>query len=289
MEDVSVDVREHIKGVCDGGAQFSARQCRGGMVDARFLRELDRFCNVITGNLFIRGFRREPKGLDNLRQVKKVRGRVVVKDNVAIRDLSFLSNMEEIDGNHHGDASLHVFDNLNFGMRGLYSIRKIRGDVVIKTEKEEDVPVDVKNRLISVTDGSVKFLTKNDDMRRTDATTETSEVLTEATEHTSDEEAPENTEDLLEESISTTTKYVEREGTTTNEDTDQMPSIFPEKDSSSEKNIMSLKKSNFEKERTGQPSLTNRIIVIVGQFEQFLDVVFESRDAKLGLIASGQN
>nr|CDJ95462.1 EGF receptor domain containing protein [Haemonchus contortus] len=264
MEDVSVDVREHIKGVCDDGAQFSARQCRGGMVDEQFLRELDKFCNVITGNLFIRGFRREPKGLDNLRQVKKVRGRVVVKDNAAIKDLSFLSNMEEIDGNHHGDASLHVFDNRNFGMRGLYSIRKIRGDVVIKTEKKEDVPEDMKNRLISVTDGSVKFLTASDDMRRPDETTETSEILTEATEHTLDKETIENTEGVLEKLISTTTKDVEREGTTTSEDTDQMRPIFPERDSSSDKITMSLKKSNFKKERTGHLSLTSRIIIIVG-------------------------
>ncbi|KAK6057880.1 hypothetical protein COOONC_04559, partial [Cooperia oncophora] len=46
-----------------------------------------------------------------------------------------------------------------FNMTGLESIGQIYGNVVVVTEKLEDVPPDMKKKLIEVTDGKATFLT----------------------------------------------------------------------------------------------------------------------------------
>ncbi|KAK5965362.1 hypothetical protein GCK32_015674, partial [Trichostrongylus colubriformis] len=56
--------------------------------------------------------------------------------------------------------SLDVADNLEFSLKGLDAIKKIHGDVQVNTEREEDVPKNVKEHITRVTDGTVTFTSK---------------------------------------------------------------------------------------------------------------------------------
>ncbi|KAK5973126.1 hypothetical protein GCK32_018346, partial [Trichostrongylus colubriformis] len=72
------------------------KQCAGGIVNAKYLNELHKLCNRISGNLIITDLRGLPPGIDKLEQIEKIDGQLIVKKNSAVKDLSFLSNLKEI-------------------------------------------------------------------------------------------------------------------------------------------------------------------------------------------------
>ncbi|KAK6009940.1 receptor L domain protein, partial [Ostertagia ostertagi] len=159
-KEVSATARTQIAQATDGEATFATRKCKGGKVSTRYLDQLGEFCTDIIGDLTVQGLKRSPRGIQKLEKIKTIKGRLVVKDNTAVKDLSFLSSLQEISNPATGKPSLEVVNNLRFVLRGLKGIRKIHGNVYVKTEEKSDVPSDVKQHITSITDGKATFLVK---------------------------------------------------------------------------------------------------------------------------------
>ncbi|KAL6726073.1 hypothetical protein Aduo_008083 [Ancylostoma duodenale] len=79
--------------------QFSKKclkACPGGKVTSSYLASFDKRCDVIEGTLDISGLKELPQDIDRLEQVEKIKGRLLVRNNEAIKDMSFLKNLMEI-------------------------------------------------------------------------------------------------------------------------------------------------------------------------------------------------
>ncbi|KAK5968040.1 hypothetical protein GCK32_001332 [Trichostrongylus colubriformis] len=152
--------KKHITDVTTGKASFSSRKCRGGQIGAEYLDKIGDSCREIIGDLIIQGLTETPKDIARLAGVEKIHGRLVVKGNTAVKDLSFLTALREISNPISKEPSLEIADNLNFALNGLTSIKKIHGNVYILSEKESDVSSVVKQHITSITDGTATFLVK---------------------------------------------------------------------------------------------------------------------------------
>ncbi|VDO55939.1 unnamed protein product [Haemonchus placei] len=156
--DVPHETRKRLKEITQGRVLFSNDVCKGGEVNEQYLAKLSDFCFVIVGDLILRSLREKPKGLGKLKEVTIIRGSLFVEGNTAIKDLSFLSNLEDISNSRPEQPSLKVAANENFVLKGLEEIRRIHGDVYVSTRKQTDVPFSSKSLLKRVTDGKTTFL-----------------------------------------------------------------------------------------------------------------------------------
>ncbi|CAJ0598866.1 unnamed protein product [Cylicocyclus nassatus] len=101
--------------------------CPGGKVSRSYLESFDKRCNVVKGNLVISGLYKLPTNIDKLEQVEKIDGRLIVTNNRAVKDLSFLKNLREINNPELDKPGLVVKNNRNFKNKGLDSLIKVTG------------------------------------------------------------------------------------------------------------------------------------------------------------------
>ncbi|KAK6050399.1 hypothetical protein COOONC_12094, partial [Cooperia oncophora] len=111
--------------------------CRGGKVNANYLKQFTEYCVEIIGDLVIQGLTKRPNGVEKLKKVTKINGRLVVKSNTAIKDLSFLSGLQEIKNPSSAQPSLEVADNANFALKGLTAIKKIQATFMSRLREHQ--------------------------------------------------------------------------------------------------------------------------------------------------------
>nr|CDJ84208.1 hypothetical protein HCOI_00501900 [Haemonchus contortus] len=144
--------------------------CQGGKVSEKYLKRLGKFCHVLNGSLIVEGLEEIPDGLEKLNQIETISGQLKVRNNQAIRDMSFLKYGVEIN-----DVS-------DFTLKGLQSLRKIRGNVLVITKDDEDVPPLVRERITTGTiDGTVKFVSLSAQHATTQKTEKAEKDTTEST------------------------------------------------------------------------------------------------------------
>ncbi|VDO72915.1 unnamed protein product [Haemonchus placei] len=159
-----VNIRKKIEAKLGSKISWDERcltRCPGGSLNAKYLDDLDENCNVVSGDLVIEGLKDMPPHSDKLAQIEKISGRLVVKENSAVSDLSFLPYLKEIGSPGKKGPSLEVVDNMKFAMKGLDTLEKINGDVRVISEKETDVSNAVRKKIIGVTSGTASFFGRN--------------------------------------------------------------------------------------------------------------------------------
>nr|CDJ87490.1 EGF receptor domain containing protein [Haemonchus contortus] len=171
--------------------------CQGGKVSEKYLKRLGKFCHVLNGSLIVEGLEEIPDGLEKLNQIETISGQLKVRNNQAIKDMSFLSNLKAVgDGIHNKDGTkygMEINDVSDFTLKGLQSLRKIRGNVLVITKDDEDVPPLVRERITTGTiDGTVKFVSLSALHATTQETEKTEKVEKDTTESTSTTESPTN-------------------------------------------------------------------------------------------------
>nr|CDJ96898.1 EGF receptor domain containing protein [Haemonchus contortus] len=162
-----VDVRKNVEGNVESQMSWNESclvRCRGGTVSEIYLSRLDSLCNTIDGNLILRNLHALPPNIGMLAQIVKIRGHLYVGTNYGVPDLSFLPNLEEIEATDiEYNVAIVVDKNVNFKVEGLYALKRIRGNVLIYTTKESDVPHETRKRLKEITQGQV--LVSNDECK----------------------------------------------------------------------------------------------------------------------------
>ncbi|VDO56387.1 unnamed protein product [Haemonchus placei] len=99
-----------------------------------------------------------PQNIGKLAQIVKISGILYIGTNYGVTDFSFLPNLEEIEAtDNEYNAAIMVGGNMNFKAEGLNALKRIRGDVLIHTTKESDVPHETRKRLKEITQGRVLF------------------------------------------------------------------------------------------------------------------------------------
>ncbi|KAK5980496.1 hypothetical protein GCK32_020209, partial [Trichostrongylus colubriformis] len=71
-------------------------KCKGGKVDLKYLQQFDKFCDEIDGDLIIEGLQDIPTEIEKLAQIEKIHGRLIVRNNTALQDLSYLPYLKTI-------------------------------------------------------------------------------------------------------------------------------------------------------------------------------------------------
>nr|CDJ96895.1 EGF receptor domain containing protein [Haemonchus contortus] len=130
-------------------------------MSADYLEKMVENCNSINGDLLIEGLKNLPPNIGKLAQIEQINGRLIVKKNSGVPDLSFLPNLEEIDTVDSDLPCLEVVGNENFTLKGLTGIRNIYGNVYVSTRRKSDVPAEVKQYLKQITVGTSTFVYDN--------------------------------------------------------------------------------------------------------------------------------
>ncbi|XGW29679.1 hypothetical protein V3C99_009044, partial [Haemonchus contortus] len=156
-----VDVRKKVEANVESQISWNESclvRCRGGTVSEAYLSRLDSLCNTIDGKLILRNLNGLPPNIGKLAQIVKISGCLEVSSNYGVPDFSFLPNLEEIEANDkEDDAAILVGGNRKFKAEGLNALKRIRGDVLIYTMKESEVPHETRMRLKEITQGRVLF------------------------------------------------------------------------------------------------------------------------------------
>lgn len=128
--------------------------CKGGLVNQAYLAGLSAFCNEIDGNLDIQRLENLPEGIEKLKQIEKINGRLTVTDNTGVRDLSFLRNLKEINNTDESKPTVVVKRNTNFVMDGMVNLKKIHGNISLEAD-EDAVPTRTKEKIERSSDGDI--------------------------------------------------------------------------------------------------------------------------------------
>ncbi|XGW29673.1 hypothetical protein V3C99_009040 [Haemonchus contortus] len=162
----SINVRKEIEVKVETKLQWNDScmlRCKGGVMSADYLEKMVENCNSINGDLLIEGLKNLPPNIGKLAQIEQINGRLIVKKNSGVPDLSFLPNLEEIDtvDSDRKLPCLEVVGNENFTLKGLTGIRNIYGNVYVSTRRKSDVPAEVKQYLKQITVGTSTFVYDN--------------------------------------------------------------------------------------------------------------------------------
>ncbi|KAK6745232.1 hypothetical protein RB195_011760 [Necator americanus] len=103
------------------------KSCPGGTISNEYLENLDKRCNTIEGELVFDGLKELPDNMEKLEQVEKLDGRLIVRNNTALQNLSCLQNLRVINNTDPNEFALVIENNENFKFTGLKSLKKIIG------------------------------------------------------------------------------------------------------------------------------------------------------------------
>ncbi|KAK6745234.1 hypothetical protein RB195_011760 [Necator americanus] len=112
------------------------KSCPGGTISNEYLENLDKRCNTIEGELVFDGLKELPDNMEKLEQVEKLDGRLIVRNNTALQNLSCLQNLRVINNTDPNEFALVIENNENFKFTGLKSLKKIIGKYPVTTTTE---------------------------------------------------------------------------------------------------------------------------------------------------------
>ncbi|EYB90884.1 hypothetical protein Y032_0212g2219, partial [Ancylostoma ceylanicum] len=76
--------------------------------------------------------------MDNLEQIERIIGRLIVRNNVAVPDLRYLKNLKIINNSESEEPGLLIENNTNFKNTGMVSLEKVINKVKPTTPKAEE-------------------------------------------------------------------------------------------------------------------------------------------------------